>query len=650
MANIARLAAVLGLDTAEFKQGLASARRSLDQFAERLPTVAAVAGAAFVAMTYKAMQMADQMSDLADATDISVESILKISEALEQSGGKAEAAERVLTKFTQSIDEAAQGSKTAQEAFARAGVSLKDLASGDIETLFNKTVDGIANMGDKAAQSGTSFTLMGKAIKGVDMEGFNALVKESSDDYKKYANAIRQAADLHDKLAAKSMKTSLIFTKELLPTINKFFDIINTDGGAAETVFSTINHILVGTYYLAGNASIAIRTMLNGAKDAKDFLLGNGGETPEKLNRDNELILEQIKLRTEAQKLLLGETATPKKTPGGNGNGRDVKAAKDAELNQLLKELETLKLVNKEYAAKLDEQAKAVQLQTDMVFMTVNESQVAQAMYNLDKERAETIGKLMDKRQTAIDLKADQRVIDMLDEQIAKVNETTDAYKLQIAGLIEYQQQLEQSYMGGIYLSYKKYQDMAINNAATVEQMVDSLFDNMTKSITDFVTTGKFSFKDFANSVIQDLIRIAIRAQMLKLFSMVLSGFAGMGAAAPAVGGTVNALDTGGAMGGAGNFGIDGANAVGGNISAGGTYLVGENGPELFTPGRSGAIIPNNAIGGIGNTPQIVYNGPYIANMSAMDTQSATQFLARNKDAVYAANMSASRSMPTSVR
>lgn len=649
MANIARLAAVLGLDTAEFQQGLASAKRQLNDFADKLPTVAAVATAAFAAMTYKAMQMADQMSDLADATDVSVESILKISEALEQSGGKAEAADRVLLKFAQSIDEAAQGSKSAQEAFARAGVSLKDLASGDIETLFNKTVDGIAKLGDKASQSGVAFTLMGKAIKGTDMEGFNNRIKESSDNYKKYADAIRAAADLHDKLAAKSMKTALIFTQQLMPTINAFFDKINMDGGAAENVFSAINKVLVGTYYAFSNASIAMQTMFNGAKD---FLSLDWGETPEKLNRDNELVLERVRLLKETKDLLNGTGGKPVAL-GSNGNGntppRTVKAAKDTELNQLLKELETLKLISQQYTARLDEQAKLVQLKTDMITLTTNESQIAQAMYELDKERADTIGKLMDKRQTAIDLKADQKVIDMLDQQIAKVNETTDAYKEQIRGLIEYQQELEQSYMGGVYLSYKKYQDLAINNAATVESMVDSLFDNMTKAIDNFVQTGKFSFKDFANSVIQDLIRIAIRAQMLKLFSMVLSGFSGAAAAAP-TGGDINALDTGGAMGGAGNYGIDGANAEGGTISAGGAYLVGERGPELFVPGRSGSVIPNNELSNIGNQPQAVYNGPYIANMSAIDTQSAMQFLAKNKMAVYSANMSATRSIPTSVR
>lgn len=41
-----------------------------------------------------------------------------------------------------------------------------------------------------------------------------------------------------------------------------------------------------------------------------------------------------------------------------------------------------------------------------------------------------------------------------------------------------------------------------------------------------------------------------------------------------------------------------GARAAGGPVAGGGTYLVGERGPELFTPGTSGNITPNNALGG----------------------------------------------------
>ena len=40
------------------------------------------------------------------------------------------------------------------------------------------------------------------------------------------------------------------------------------------------------------------------------------------------------------------------------------------------------------------------------------------------------------------------------------------------------------------------------------------------------------------------------------------------------------------------------ARAMGGPVAGGSTYLVGERGPELFTPGTSGMITPNNALGG----------------------------------------------------
>lgn len=45
-----------------------------------------------------------------------------------------------------------------------------------------------------------------------------------------------------------------------------------------------------------------------------------------------------------------------------------------------------------------------------------------------------------------------------------------------------------------------------------------------------------------------------------------------------------------------GGFPIAGARANGGPVSSGGTYLVGERGPELFTPSISGTIVPNNKL------------------------------------------------------
>jgi phage-related minor tail protein len=45
-----------------------------------------------------------------------------------------------------------------------------------------------------------------------------------------------------------------------------------------------------------------------------------------------------------------------------------------------------------------------------------------------------------------------------------------------------------------------------------------------------------------------------------------------------------------------------GFKAGGGGVDAGKSYVVGEQGPELFTPTTSGSITPNSALGGAGVT------------------------------------------------
>ena len=165
----------------------------------------------------------------------------------------------------------------------------------------------------------------------------------------------------------------------------------------------------------------------------------------------------------------------------------------------------------------------------------------------------------------------------------------------------------------------------------------NSLVNNMGSAIDNFVKTGKANFHDFAKSIIQDIIAMILKFQAMQL---VMMGLRAMGFNMP-LGGGGGAVPTS-----AGGGGVPMA-ASGGEIDR--PTIVGENGPELFVPSRRGTVIPNiQATQAMGGQPSIVYNGPYIASMSAIDTQSATQFLVQNKSAIWAANQSASRSIPTS--
>jgi lambda family phage tail tape measure protein len=190
---------------------------------------------------------------------------------------------------------------------------------------------------------------------------------------------------------------------------------------------------------------------------------------------------------------------------------------------------------------------------------------------------------------------------------------------------IEGERTRQQSFAEGWNLAFRQFSEDAENYARVGGESFNAVVSGMNSAIDSFVRTGKFSFKDFAKSIIQDLIAIQLKMQAMQLFKMGMSFFSG---------GTSPQL-------------LAGA-ADGGFINA--PTIVGEHGAELFIPNRQGGtVIPNQQLAGMGaGQPQVVYNGTVIQNMQAIDTQSAAQFLARNKDAVYAANISASRSLPTS--
>jgi hypothetical protein len=77
-----------------------------------------------------------------------------------------------------------------------------------------------------------------------------------------------------------------------------------------------------------------------------------------------------------------------------------------------------------------------------------------------------------------------------------------------------------------------------------------------------------------------------------------------------------NVSDPYAAMAGAANLsslaGLDfsGFRAAGGPVGRGNSYIVGERGPELFTPGASGSITPNNAMGGSNITVNVTSANP----------------------------------------
>lgn len=69
----------------------------------------------------------------------------------------------------------------------------------------------------------------------------------------------------------------------------------------------------------------------------------------------------------------------------------------------------------------------------------------------------------------------------------------------------------------------------------------------------------------------------------------------------------------------AGGQPIAGARAGGGDVIGGRSYIVGERGPELFTPGQSGSILPNSALRASTNGQTVVQNTVQIVEANNVD-------------------------------
>jgi phage-related minor tail protein len=169
----------------------------------------------------------------------------------------------------------------------------------------------------------------------------------------------------------------------------------------------------------------------------------------------------------------------------------------------------------------------------------------------------------------------------------------------------------------------------AMENGA---QMFDSLMGNMTSALDKFVSTGKLSFKDLTRSIIQDMIRIQLRAQMISLFSSMFSR------AGPAAVSSYSA--TGGISESVFN---PQARANGGPVNAGMPYMVGERGPEMIVPRSNGMVIPNNQLSSAMGSQTNVTNN-YI---NAIDVKSFEDRLLGSSNTIWAANQYANKNLST---
>jgi tape measure domain-containing protein len=163
---------------------------------------------------------------------------------------------------------------------------------------------------------------------------------------------------------------------------------------------------------------------------------------------------------------------------------------------------------------------------------------------------------------------------------------------------------------GGITDELTKLLDTG-NQVVTIADAIGNSFSNSFKGVISGSMTAREALAGFFQSVADAFLDMA--AQIISkwiqmtILNSVLSLF-------PGGGGLAKSGGAGFDMGPLNNVGMSTFNpansfpglATGGPAMANTPYIVGEKGPELFMPGRSGTVIPNDALGGGGSTNVVV--------------------------------------------
>ena len=228
-----------------------------------------------------------------------------------------------------------------------------------------------------------------------------------------------------------------------------------------------------------------------------------------------------------------------------------------------------------------------------------------------------------DTKDTVKELKQELETLDdpearaSIQAQIARVRTESQAIIDEQQRIARETYEQQRSFSQGWSDAFREYQENATNSAKTAEAVFKKTTQGMEDMIVDFAKTGKFEFKSFMSTVLEELLRSQVRQLMAQTFGSLSSIGGGSGSSG-------------------GNSGFSGFFANGGMIPQGGYGIVGEHGPERVS--GPAQVTPENSGGNV------------TVNISAVDANSFKQLVARDPEFITAVAEKGRRSQPQTRR
>lgn len=612
--NLGSLVVSLGLDAAEFTKGLSKGEYQAQQFARNVEkgiefarnSFVAFAGAAVAAIAVVNRQ-AENIADfqgLADKIGDSAEAVASLKLASDISGVALDTVAAASVKLSSSLaktDDEAKGVGAALGAISLSVEEFKRLSPVD---QIDAVAQAFAGYEDGAQKTAVAVQLFGRS--GADLI---ALFNDLSDGAERQISLTQEqidAADAYTKQTARlrSEIDSLVQTTaaDAVPALSSMAqmlqDVLRFSEGAAGGVnvfslaLSGVQTVMETLIVIGSDVSFVFKTIgdtigaylavserlisfdLAGAKAIGEAYRESSEERRSALDRFQKQILNPIRFnasdQSDAEARRLGLQGPTRQSIDFNPLG-PTKPAKSTESASFL-----------DYNQQI----------TQRVGSLLEGSEVTQA-----KIYADTL-KQLDALYFAGALNADlyESAVSKLAGTTASGADATSKFAeeqkrlaellgaTESAGIEKQRQDMEllaKAFQDGT-VSEQEYLeavtarlDLVASKTKEAKSFADELGLSFSSAFEDAVVGGG-KFSDVLKGLGDDIVRLIVRTQVTKPIADAIGGF-----------------DFGSLF--SGIFG--GFRANGGPVSGGTSYVVGERGPELFTPSVSGSITPNGGMG-----------------------------------------------------
>ena len=536
-------------------RAFASAKRSLGSLsksaASATRSMAGIFGAtlgvaALTRLISSAIEYGSAITDAAAATRVGIEEYQVLKFAAEEAGAGMDKVTTALAKIQKATNDAKNGLTTYKRAFDSLGINLEKFQKLSPDRQFESLGKAMVGSKDQAVAYASILDIIGSRNAPRLMEVLQRLGTEGFDAV---ADAARNAGQIMDEHYAQRLDAaadSLARFKTRMSVISG--EIVTFWMDAADGLNPWEEKINEGANAMKANLTPAMRELVELQETQQRVAASGATAMAEHLSKEIDAKIAAM-LATKDQTAAQEELNAAFDAAGGDAS--EKKMERIAKFVRQISESSASPATN---IAVLEDEVSA--LHETILKFDADGLHGTEAWADAYLSALEQSIKLEKLRGAEIKKNAQSQA-----EAMKILNQMSDEGSVSMDDVFA---AMEESVPGTDAI--KDWTDANLTAHQMLVHSMQNASDSMTDSFMSFIETGELNFKSFVSSILSDMSRMVFQQGVANPFTQALTGVFG------------------------------GGKAVGGPVASGTTYLVGEKGPELFTPNSSSAYLARESV------------------------------------------------------